>query len=133
MRTFPQAAHADVSHLSREALARLRSLLVAERRDQAVQCAQHDALASQLRGQTDVDSVLERELAEAGSARSREALADIDYAIARLDAGAYGTCEECGVPIPFERLEAIPAARFCVACPRRRLRLPRSFTRAGVR
>ncbi|HWI05534.1 MAG TPA: TraR/DksA C4-type zinc finger protein [Acidimicrobiales bacterium] len=125
MRTFPQAARADVSHLSREAIARLRALLLADSCEQTLQRAQHEALASQLRGQTDVDSVLERELAEAGAARVHEALADIDHAIARLDAGTYGACEECGLAIPFERLEAIPAARFCVACSGRRLRLTR--------
>ncbi len=125
MRASQQAALADVSHLSRQALARLRGLLVAESGEQAVQCAQHKALASQLRGLTDVDSVLERELAEAGAARAREAMADIEHALDRLDAGTYGFCEECSAAIPFERLEAIPAARFCVACPRRRMRLPR--------
>ncbi len=37
-----------------------------------------------------------------------------DAALARLDAGAYGICEECGKPITDARLEALPAARFCV-------------------
>ncbi len=125
MRASQQTSLADVSHLSREALARLRGLLVAESREQADQWAQHEALVSQLRGLTDVDSVLERELAEAGAARAREAMADIEHALERLDAGTYGSCEECGAAIPFERLEAVPAARFCVACPGRRPRLPR--------
>ena len=120
-----QLALADVSHLSREGLARLREVLVAESGLQAVQYAQHQALAGQLRELSDVDSVSERELAEAGAARARDAISDIEHALARLDAGSYGTCEECGVAIPFERLEAIPAARFCVACPRRRLGFPR--------
>ena len=125
MTTCQQAALADVSHLSREGVARLRVLLVAESASQAVQCAQHEALVGQLRGLSDVDSVVERELAEAGAARARGAIADIEHALDRLDAGSYGACEECGAPIPLERLEAIPAARFCVACPGRRSRLPR--------
>jgi RNA polymerase-binding transcription factor DksA len=41
-------------------------------------------------------------------------LADIARALDKLDSGAYGTCEACGRPIPDERLEAVPAARFCV-------------------
>jgi RNA polymerase-binding transcription factor DksA len=41
-------------------------------------------------------------------------LHDVEYALGRLDAGTYGTCEECGEPIPDERLEVVPAARFCV-------------------
>jgi len=50
-------------------------------------------------------SILERVEAE---------LADIDHAMRRLDEGSYGTCEACGKPIGDERLEAMPAARFCL-------------------
>jgi RNA polymerase-binding transcription factor DksA len=41
-------------------------------------------------------------------------LADVAHALERLDDGTYGTCEACGQPIGDERLEAVPAARFCV-------------------
>ncbi|MGI8793574.1 MAG: TraR/DksA C4-type zinc finger protein [Acidimicrobiales bacterium] len=41
-------------------------------------------------------------------------LHDIDHALKRLDEGTYGTCEACGKAIADERLEALPAARFCV-------------------
>jgi RNA polymerase-binding transcription factor DksA len=41
-------------------------------------------------------------------------LEDIARALDKLDAGTYGTCETCGERIPDERLEAVPAARFCV-------------------
>ena len=41
-------------------------------------------------------------------------LADVEHALRRLDDGTYGTCESCGKPIPDERLDAMPAARFCV-------------------
>ena len=41
-------------------------------------------------------------------------LADIDHALQRLDDGTYGTCEACGKAIPDDRLDALPAARFCV-------------------
>lgn len=41
-------------------------------------------------------------------------LADIEHAIRRLDDGSYGTCEACGKPIDDARLEAMPAARFCL-------------------
>ena len=43
-------------------------------------------------------------------------LVDIDDALARLDAGSYGTCERCGSPIPEGRLEARPTTRHCVGC-----------------
>ena len=35
-----------------------------------------------------------------------------------MDAGSYGLCERCGQPIGDERLEALPAARLCLACKR---------------
>ena len=41
-------------------------------------------------------------------------LEEIEAALARIDDGSYGTCETCGKAIPKERLEAKPAARFCV-------------------
>ena len=41
-------------------------------------------------------------------------LADVERALARLEAGQYGRCEVCGAEIPDERLEEIPAARYCL-------------------
>jgi RNA polymerase-binding protein DksA len=39
---------------------------------------------------------------------------DIDDALEKMDDDAYGTCETCGEMIPFDRLEADPAARTCI-------------------
>lgn len=47
-----------------------------------------------------------------------ELVAQIDAALARLDEGAYGTCERCGRPIGAERLEALPYATLCIECAR---------------
>ena len=41
-------------------------------------------------------------------------LAEIEAALGRVDAGTYGTCELCGEPVSDGRLEAMPAARYCV-------------------
>ncbi len=41
-------------------------------------------------------------------------LEDVDRAFKRLDEGTYGKCEACGKDIGEARLEARPAARFCV-------------------
>ena len=49
-------------------------------------------------------------------ARDRRVLEEIEAAEARLSAGTFGVCEACAKPIPFERLRALPAARFCVTC-----------------
>lgn len=46
----------------------------------------------------------------------RHHLAELDAALDRVDAGTYGTCESCGGPIGDVRLDALPAARTCIAC-----------------
>ena len=45
-----------------------------------------------------------------------ETLRDVDDALAKLDAGTYGQCEQCGGEIGEARLEAMPAARLCITC-----------------
>ena len=116
--------------LSPDVVARLRTRLVAEAEALTARRAEHEALVEQLRGLLDADSVVERELAETGAARAEETLADIEHALRRLEMGAYGSCEECGLPMAMERLEAIPSARLCVACTGRRVGWPRSPTRS---
>ena len=44
----------------------------------------------------------------------REQLDDVARALDKLDAGTYGLCEACGEPIGADRLEAMPAARYCI-------------------
>ena len=51
-------------------------------------------------------------LAEAAASELRQ----VDDALARMDAGTYGICANCGRPIPAARLEARPFAEYCVAC-----------------
>jgi len=48
--------------------------------------------------------------------RAERQLAEIDYALIRLDDGEYGVCRDCGEDIPFERLKVIPSALYCVGC-----------------
>lgn len=47
------------------------------------------------------------------SQAERDQLREIEAAEARLAAGGYGTCQECGAPIARARLEAVPWARYC--------------------
>ncbi len=57
---------------------------------------------------------MEREL-DLGVLQSVESeLTEVQAALARLDGGTYGTCEVCGKEIADGRLEAMPAARYCV-------------------
>jgi len=49
----------------------------------------------------------------------RSNLRDVEHALAKMDAGTYGTCESCGKPIDPERLEALPWAILCMECKQR--------------
>jgi RNA polymerase-binding transcription factor DksA len=49
----------------------------------------------------------------------RESLLDVERALQKMDAGAYGSCERCGEPVSPERLEALPWARLCITCKQR--------------
>ena len=53
----------------------------------------------------------EEAMVEAAEARRTEAL----EALARMDAGSYGVCVECGTQIPEARLQFRPEAARCVA------------------
>lgn len=44
----------------------------------------------------------------------RESLTDVEHALAKFEAGTFGMCEACNQPIPPARLEAKPAARYCI-------------------
>ena len=57
-----------------------------------------------------------RELGQLGVARLTERARRLKTALARLQEGAYGRCEECGKPIPPARLRAILGVTTCVVC-----------------
>jgi DnaK suppressor protein len=58
----------------------------------------------------------ERQHTAALRARALERIAQIDAALARLDAGTYGTCVQCGAPVGDARLAARPEAATCLRC-----------------
>jgi RNA polymerase-binding protein DksA len=115
--TILNPAAASPRHLDADTLARFRSSLVSERSAQAAVVIEQEAVVRSLMAQIDAYSILERELAERLADRARAAITEIDDALARLEAGTYGSCGSCGDPIAVERLEAIPHAGSCVACP----------------
>jgi DnaK suppressor protein len=61
-------------------------------------------------------SNVDRELDLVLSAQARAAITEIDRALAKIDAGTYGVCEQCGQDIPQARLRALPYAALCVGC-----------------
>jgi RNA polymerase-binding protein DksA len=50
--------------------------------------------------------------------KNEQQLQAVDAALARIDAGTFGTCVRCGRPIAPERLEALPWAAHCIDCQR---------------
>jgi RNA polymerase-binding transcription factor DksA len=68
------------------------------------------------------------DVAFAEVARDAAEVRDIIAAEARIAAGTYGTCIDCGLPIGRKRLEAYPTAKRCVEDQERREKL-----RAGSR
>ena len=64
---------------------------------------------------------MEREKAFLFASKEGRLLYHIDEALRRLykTPDSYGSCEECGAPIGFERLDALPHARLCIDCKER--------------
>ncbi len=48
--------------------------------------------------------------------RERKLIKKIDESLKRMETGDYGYCENCGVEIGLERLEARPTAELCIDC-----------------
>jgi len=102
-----------------------RSLLEARWRERLgtlteLSLAYHDAAAAgrspgrRTPGGTSDTAELNRLMREATVAR--RALRDTEEALARLSAGGYGRCEQCGASIPAVTLRLEPEARYCRVC-----------------
>ncbi|MBV9567019.1 MAG: RNA polymerase-binding protein DksA [Hyphomicrobiales bacterium] len=57
--------------------------------------------------------------------RQRKLIAKIDAALARIEDGSYGYCEETGEPISLKRLEARPIATLSIEAQERHERMER--------
>ena len=80
----------------------------------ATEAAQRELSSADQHPAEQATETLEREL-DLGILQSVESeLTELEAAIGRLEAGRYGVCEVCGKPIAEGRLEAMPAARYCV-------------------
>src|SRR5215203_1444648 len=55
-------------------------------------------------------------VAQRRAADLKETIEQVDAALARIEAGTYGTCTQCGTAIPEERLELRPFTATCVTC-----------------
>ncbi|MBZ0121145.1 MAG: TraR/DksA C4-type zinc finger protein [Sandaracinaceae bacterium] len=59
--------------------------------------------------------------------RERFFLDKIDAALKKIDAGEFGTCEDCGEAIGIKRLEARPETTLCIRCKEDQERHERDF------
>ncbi len=59
---------------------------------------------------------LEKELAFELTDNERQMLGRIEAALQKVERNIYGTCEKCAEKISFERLKAMPYARYCITC-----------------
>ena len=101
--------------LTQDQLAQTRAALETERTELHAQLAEHGADVPFDENFADSGQVA----AEQGEHRAllgslKDALSDVERALGKLDDGTYGKCEVCGEDIAEARLEAMPAARYCI-------------------
>ena len=89
-----------------------------ERQHDEIVAASRDSNADEEHDPEGATIAFERQQVDALVRQAEQRLADIDAAVARVADTSYGTCEQCGRPIPPERLAARPSARSCVSCAR---------------
>lgn len=63
-----------------------------------------------------MDSLQNQSLSKGLREREIVRLSQIREALARVEAGSYGSCTACNGPIPFERLYVFPEAPECTGC-----------------
>ena len=88
-------------------LAHLRGELVDPGRDSAERLGAGSDDAVEASG-NEFDEGLEQDL--------QASLDEVDAALQRLVDGTYGSCVDCGQPIPDQRLAALPASARCIEC-----------------
>jgi DnaK suppressor protein len=63
-----------------------------------------------------IKSSTDREMAVQRLNHQSRLVSDVQTALAAIDEGTYGVCEDCEEAIPRKRLDAVPWARLCVPC-----------------
>jgi DnaK suppressor protein len=100
-----QRRRREILEASRRAVTAIEQLRGAERDPEKAEASQSEQL--------------QYDLSQLGEVEQRE-IAQIDAAIARLDAGEYGVCRDCREEIDPERLAALPFVLDCADCASRR-------------
>jgi RNA polymerase-binding transcription factor DksA len=67
-----------------------------------------------------VTAGIQADVIVASAERDAGELCEIEAALERMEADTYGLCADCGSPLSWARLDAIPEAPCCVRCERAR-------------
>ena len=112
--------HGAVDHLDDTQLQELRAALQTTREELLSDRARHLQEVAQLHapdvgdGQDVAAGEASRQREAALLARHEAAVREVEAALARMDDGSYGVCEDTDEPIPFGRLRLEPATRLSV-------------------
>lgn len=100
-----------------------------DKREELVTLYRHDVKVGQESNDDSSDDFADRanncynrELMFSLSDTERSLVQEVDRALDRLDAGAFGSCTHCGDAIGLDRLYALPWARYCIVCQERKER-----------
>lgn len=105
--------------ISKENLKELESLLKEEKKrlEKEIKGVGSADLAS---GTSDLEEVADESeevaINEGVVASLKDSLKNINLALDKMGAGAYGVCEECGNEISIELLKVDPESRLCQSC-----------------
>jgi RNA polymerase-binding transcription factor DksA len=99
---------------SQELLVQVRAALEAERDELTAQLAENGDVPFDENFADSGQVAAEQGEHRAMVGHLQDSLRDVTKALEKLDEGTYGKCEECGEDIAEPRLEAMPAARYCI-------------------
>jgi YteA family regulatory protein len=117
-----------LKHLTDDQLNLLRSRLIRDKQEleQQLRGSLHFGLGGSLSEATGELSAYDNHPADVGSEvfergkdlalaeHAQHQLDDIERALSDMATGLYGVCKASGKPIPYERLEAMPTAEYCI-------------------
>ncbi len=113
----------SASELNQRQVDELRASLVSKQREIETQLANVDlstkpvTLDQQSVGRVSrIDAIQQQQMAIANQQQASQLLNNIELALQRVQAGAYGYCLQCAEPIAFARLQAQPFADLCLDC-----------------
>ncbi len=119
--TVPYKAKKGEAYMSPKQLAHFRAILVGIKEglgkdiDRTVHTMQDEATVfADPNDRATQESDMSLELRNRD--RERKLIKNIDKMVARIDANDYGYCDNCGVEIGLNRLEARPTATLCIDC-----------------